>query len=103
MIGAVAMNTILTFGLLLLTLVVGFILTAPDFAVVPILVAGLAVAAVFPVFFYPFSQTTWTVIDLLMTPLEPGEAPRLTGASELPGGSGTEGAAEQRSGTVVDQ
>jgi len=103
MIGAIAMNTILTFGLLLITLVLGFVLTAPDFAVVPVLVASLAVAGLFPVLFYPFSQTSWTAIDLLMTPLEPGEAPRLTGASELPGGSGTEGAAEQRSGSIVDQ
>ena len=57
----------------------------PDIAVVPLLVAGLAVAAVLPVFFYPFSKTTWTAVDLAMTPLEPGEAPRLAGTPQLPG------------------
>lgn len=103
MIGAIGMNTILTFGLLLITLVVGFVITAPDIAVVPILLAGLAVAGLFPVFFYPFSKTTWTAIDLLMTPLEPGEAPRLAGSAELTGRGSSERAAEHRSGAVVDQ
>jgi uncharacterized protein (DUF983 family) len=84
-IGAVGMNTIVTFGALLITLVVGFIITSPDIAVVPLLVAGLAITAVLPVVFYPFSKTTWTAVDLTMTPLEPGEAPRLSGPSQLAG------------------
>jgi uncharacterized protein (DUF983 family) len=83
-IGAVGMNTIVTFGALLITLVVGFIVTSPDIAVVPLLVAGLAIAGLLPVLFYPFSKTTWTAIDLAMTPLEPGEAPRLAGTAQLP-------------------
>lgn len=76
-IGAIGINTIVTFGALLVALVVGFIVTAPDIAVVPLLVIGLAVAALLPVAFYPFSKTIWTAIDLAMSPLEPGEAPRL--------------------------
>jgi uncharacterized protein (DUF983 family) len=84
-IGAVGMNTIVTFGALLITLVVGFVVTSPDIAVVPLLAAGLAVAALLPVVFYPFSKTTWTAIDLAMSPLEPGEAPRLAGSTELTG------------------
>jgi hypothetical protein len=82
-IGAVGMNTIVTFGALLITLVVGFVITSPDIAVVPVLAAGLAVAALLPVIFYPFSKTTWIAIDLAMTPLEPGEAPRLPRTSQL--------------------
>ena len=78
-IGAVGINTIVTFGALLITLVVGFIVTSPDIAVVPLLVAGLAIAAVLPVFFYPYSKTIWTAVDLSMSPLEPGEASRLAG------------------------
>jgi uncharacterized protein (DUF983 family) len=84
-IGAVGMNTIVTFGALLITLVVGFVVTSPDIAVVPLLVAGLAIAALLPVIFYPFSKTTWLAVDLAMSPLEPGEAPRLAGTSKLPG------------------
>ena len=84
-IGAIGMNTIVTFGALLITIVVGFIITSPDIAVVPLLVAGLSVAALLPIFFYPFSKTTWTAVDLTMTPLEPGEAPRLAGPSQLTG------------------
>jgi uncharacterized protein (DUF983 family) len=76
-IGAVGINTIVTFGALLVTLVVGFIVTAPDIATVPLLAIGLAIAAVLPIAFYPFSKTVWTAIDLAMTPLEPGEAPGL--------------------------
>ena len=76
-IGAVGMNTVLTFGLLLVTLVVGFVATSPHTPAVALSLVGLGVAVVFPVIFYPFSKTTWTAIDLAMTPLEPGEAPTL--------------------------
>lgn len=77
-IGAVGMNTVITFGLLLVTLVVGFVTTAPHTPAVTLSLVGLGVAVVFPVIFYPFSKTTWTAIDLAMTPLEPGEAPTLS-------------------------
>lgn len=76
-IGAVGMNTIITFGLLLIALVVGFITTSPHTPAVALSLVGLAIAVVFPILFYPFSKTTWTAIDLAMTPLEPGEAPAL--------------------------
>jgi uncharacterized protein (DUF983 family) len=78
-IGAVGINTIVTFGALLIALVVGFIVTAPDIATVPLLSIGLTIAAVLPVLFYPFSKTIWTAVDLAMAPLEPGEAPALAG------------------------
>jgi uncharacterized protein (DUF983 family) len=76
-IGAVGMNTIITFGLLLITLVVGFVVTSPDIAVMPLVVVALGVGVFVPVIVFPFSKTTWTAIDLMMTPLEPGEAPWL--------------------------
>ena len=38
---------------------------------------GLAVAVLMPVLIHPTSRMLWTAIDLLMRPLEPGEAPRL--------------------------
>jgi uncharacterized protein (DUF983 family) len=76
-VGAVGINTILTFGALAVTLVVGIILTAPDLAVVPILVCGGLIAVLLPIVAHPTSRMLWTAIDLLMRPLEPGEAPRL--------------------------
>jgi hypothetical protein len=85
MIGAVGINTIVTFGALLVTLVVGLVVTSPDIAVVPVLVASLAVAALLPVVFYPFSKTIWIAIDLTMAPLEPGEAPRFDDTTHLAG------------------
>ena len=78
-------NTIVTFGALLITLVVGFIVTSPDIATVPLLVVALAVAGLLPVIFYPWSKTIWTAIDLAISPLEPGEASRLAGTAQLPG------------------
>ena len=73
-IGAVGVNTTITFAILLVVLVAGFIVTAPDIAAVPLALIGLGIAVIAPIILYPFSKTTWTAIDLAMTPLEPGEA-----------------------------
>lgn len=74
-VGAVGMNTIVVFAAGLVALVTGFILTAPDIAVGPLVVIGLAIALLGPVLFYPFSKTTWAAIDLIFTPLDEEEAP----------------------------
>jgi uncharacterized protein (DUF983 family) len=72
-IGAVGVNTIVSFGALLVTLAVGFIVTYPDVPVVPMLVIALAVAVFVPLLFWPFSQTLWTAVDLAMRPAERSE------------------------------
>ena len=77
-IGAVGMNTIITFGLLLVVLVVGFITTSPNTPAAELAIIGVAVSVIAPIALYPFSKTTWTAVDLAMTPLEPGEAPLLS-------------------------
>ena len=92
-IGAVGMNTVITFALLFIVLVVGFILTAPDTPAVPLALVGLGVAVIAPIILYPFSKTTWTAIDLAMTPLEPGEAPLLTRGAPAAAAAPTTGAA----------
>lgn len=71
--GAVTMNIVVTFGLLGLVLLVGSILTYPDLAVGPMLVAGFAVTIIVPIAFYPVSYTLWAAIDVAMRPLEPRE------------------------------
>lgn len=71
--GYLGLNTIVSFSLLFVVLVVGFVLAAPEFEIVPLLIAGGLTAVVFPVLFVPWSRTLWTAIDLIMRPLQPGE------------------------------
>jgi hypothetical protein len=73
-IGAIGMNTIVTFVLLFVVLVTGFVTTYPDPPLVPLLLACVATAGLFPLAFYPVSKTLWLAIDVAMSPLEPGEA-----------------------------
>jgi len=73
LLGALTINTIVTFGLLAMVLLVGSILSYPDIAVVPMLIAAGAVAVVVPIVFYPFSYTIWAAVDLTMRPLDPAE------------------------------
>jgi uncharacterized protein (DUF983 family) len=68
--GEVTMNTIVTFGLLAVVIVVGIVITYPDVPTVPLMLAALAVAVVVPVVFYPFSSTLWAAVDLTMHPLD---------------------------------
>ena len=74
-IGALGMNTVISFGTLLATIVVGIVLTAPDIAVAPLTLAATAAALFVPVLAFPFTRTLWSAIDLMMRPLEPGELP----------------------------
>ena len=68
------MNTIVTFGAVGLTLVVGLVVTAGE----PLPTArwsliAAVVAVVVGTGFYPLSRTLWSAIDLILVPLEPGE------------------------------
>jgi uncharacterized protein (DUF983 family) len=71
--GAVTVNTIITFGLLTVAMVVGFVLTVPDVPVLPFVLALLAIGAVVPVVVYPFTYTLWLAFDLAVHPPEPAE------------------------------
>ena len=75
-VGALGINTIVSFGLLGIVVVVGLVLSAPQFDVVPVLVAAGLVAVLMPLFFFPFSKTVWTAVDLWMRPLGPTEVTR---------------------------
>ena len=72
-IGAIGMNTIVSFGLLLITLSVGVALTWNDRRAAPIFISTFAVALVVPIVFFGPSQTLWSAIDLAMRPLEPDD------------------------------
>ncbi len=73
MLGSLTVNTILTFGAILVVLVVGMVVTYPDIEVVPITLACIAVAVLVPLLVYPFTSTIWAAIDLAMHPLQPAE------------------------------
>lgn len=71
--GAVATNTVVTFGSLLIALVVGIVLTAPDIPVLPLTLICVGVAAGVPLIFFPSSKTLWSAADLILRPLRPHE------------------------------
>jgi uncharacterized protein (DUF983 family) len=72
-VGAVGMNTIVTSGAILVTLLVGAGLTAPDIPVVEMTILTVGVALAVSLFFFPISKTLWSAIDLMFVELEPGE------------------------------
>jgi uncharacterized protein (DUF983 family) len=70
--GAVTVNVIVVFGVLIAAAAIGIGVTAPGVPVVPLAVALGAVAVVLPVVLYPVSYTLWQAIDIAMHP--PDEA-----------------------------
>lgn len=71
--GDLGINTIVSFGALLVTLLVGTFTTYPDVPGWPLLLIALSVAAIVPFAFFPYSKTIWLALDLMMRPLEPRE------------------------------
>lgn len=71
-------NTIVSFGLLLIVFVGGWIVFWPDVPWTGLLIATVAVAAVTPIAFYPMSKSLWTAIELSYHQLEPAEQARAT-------------------------
>jgi hypothetical protein len=71
--GAVTMNTIVTFGALTVAMAVGFVVTFPDVPVVPLVLALMVVAVVLPVLIYPFTYTMWFAFELAVHPPEEKE------------------------------
>lgn len=79
-VGAVGINTIVSFAALLIALVVGIVAMYPDLRVAPLLALTLPVAALVPIAFWPLSQTLWTAIDIAMRPVTRDEIdPRYAG------------------------
>ncbi len=76
-IGAIGINTIVSFGALLLTVVGSMIVTFPDFPVKTLVGLSVGVSIVVPLLFYPSSKTLWTAIDLGMRPAGPNDFERV--------------------------
>ena len=62
--GAVTINTVLTFIVLTAAMTVAFIRTSPDIPVVPIVSSLVGVAVLMPIVIYPFTFTIWLALDL---------------------------------------
>ena len=71
--GAVAMNVLLTFGALLVVMVVGVVATYPEVSTWPLIGLTAAVALIVGVGGYPISYTLWLAVDIAMNPLDAGE------------------------------
>jgi uncharacterized protein (DUF983 family) len=62
--GALMLNTAITFAAIAVAMIIGFVLTAPDIAVVPLIATCFGLAVVVPLVVYPFTFTLWLAIDL---------------------------------------
>ena len=64
--GAVTANIILTFGTILMTILLLVAFTAPDVPIGTVTIVTAALGLVGPALFYPISFTLWQAIDLWM-------------------------------------
>ncbi len=69
-------NTILSFGSLLVVFVGGWIAFWPDVPWTGLLVATIAVAVIVPVAGYPLTKSLWSAIELSYHQVEPDERRR---------------------------
>jgi len=72
-IGGIGLNTSVTFILMIIVLVGGFIWTKGEASVTKILIPLLAVSVCFPAWFYARSRLLWVALELIWWPLESGE------------------------------
>lgn len=73
--GSLALNTIVSFGALLIVVLGSFLVSWPEAPPAGAMVAGLAVALLMPLAFFPWSRMLWLAFDLRIRPLEAHEAP----------------------------
>lgn len=71
--GHIGMNVIVSFGALLITLVVFALATWPELPTGPAIIAAMTVAVITPLAFFPWSRTLWLALDLVLNPLRPDE------------------------------
>lgn len=69
-IGAVGLNTIVTFTVLFVVLLGGLLLSWPGRPGWAVIASVVTTAALLPVIFFPWSKTLWLVIELAMRPPE---------------------------------
>jgi uncharacterized protein (DUF983 family) len=62
--GPIALNVVFTFVTLAVSMIVGFVVTAPNFPVLGLTVWFIATALFVPLILYPFTYTLWLAFDL---------------------------------------
>jgi uncharacterized protein (DUF983 family) len=74
--GALALNILSTFGLLIIAFVIVLVFTIPDVNVVLALSVLAPIALFGPIVWYPFSKTLWVAVDRgFLQRLDPYERP----------------------------
>ena len=73
--GAMTLNYLVAIGMWLVVLVVGIVLTVPDVAVVPLLIASAVVLIGVPLWFYPRSKMIWAAVEYLVLRATPDYRP----------------------------
>ncbi len=72
-IGAIGINTIASFFILMVFIGATTALSFPNPNPRPLIIMAIIVAVTMPLLLFPFSRTFWMGMDLMMTPLEPHE------------------------------
>ena len=72
-VGAVATNTMLAVGVLVIAQIVLFAVQYPDLEWSWLISVNLTIGIAAPILFYPVSKMLWTALTLLMEPPVPGE------------------------------
>lgn len=80
-------NTILTFVLVVAAMTVGFVLTAPEIAVVPLVLVVGVVGVGAPLLLFPLSYLLWLAFDLSVSPPDADELAAAAVAVDLPEGN----------------
>ncbi|MEP7204456.1 MAG: DUF983 domain-containing protein [Ilumatobacteraceae bacterium] len=62
--GAITINTVLTFIVLTVGMTIGFVMTSPDIPIAPMVLSLIGIAVLMPILVYPFSFTIWLATDL---------------------------------------
>ncbi|HAN35891.1 MAG TPA: hypothetical protein DCQ52_10735 [Acidimicrobiaceae bacterium] len=70
--GPIALNIVITFFTLGVSMVIAFVATAPDFPVLALTIGFVVGAIVVPLVAFPFTNTLWMAFDLLSN--KPDEA-----------------------------
>jgi len=66
--GPVALNTVITFAVLAIGMLIGFVATYPDVAVAPMILTLVGMAIFLPIVIYPLTFTIWFAFDVCSHP-----------------------------------
>ena len=67
--GAVAINTVTSAGLVLIGVALSLVVLGTDVSTATLLLIAAPIGLVFPILFDPISRTLWNAIELLMRPV----------------------------------